>query len=53
MEEILFYAKQIEFSKNASKKLDETDIYKRREENIDKLIKERFPEPKWIIEDNT
>ena len=42
-EEILFHINWI----------DDTEINKIREKSIEDLIKEKFPEPKWIIEDKT
>ena len=33
--------------------LDEIDRYMRGKISIEDLMKEKFPEPEWIIEDNT
>ena len=49
----LLMTKQEKFSKKLDKQmLDEIDRYMRGKINIEDLMKERFPEPKWIIEDN-
>ena len=49
----LLMTRQEKFSKKLDKQiLDEIDRYMRGKISIEELMKERFPEPKWIIEDN-
>ena len=49
----LLMTRQEKFSKKLDKQiLDEIDRYTRGKISIEELMKERFPEPKWIIEDN-
>ena len=49
----LLDTKQKKFSKKLDKQmLDEIDRYMRGKISIEDLMKERFPEPKWIIEDS-
>ena len=49
----LLAMKQEKFSKKLDKQmLDEIDRYMRGETNIEELMKIKFPEPEWIIEDN-
>lgn len=45
---------QEKFGKKLNKQmLDEVNRYMREKISIDELMKEQFPEPEWIIEDNT
>ena len=39
------------FNKKSSNKLDDTDIYAKREKAIDDLMKEKFPEPEFTCPD--
>uniref|UniRef100_A0A6M3KCC7 Uncharacterized protein n=1 Tax=viral metagenome TaxID=1070528 RepID=A0A6M3KCC7_9ZZZZ len=49
----LLQTKQEKFSKKLEKQmLEEIDKYMGGKISIEDLMKERFPEPKWIIEDN-
>ena len=49
----LLQTKQEKFSKKLEKQmLDEIDRYMRGKISIEDLMKEKFPEPEWIIEDN-
>ena len=49
----LLHAKQEKFSKQLDKQiLNEIDRFMKEKMTIEELMKERFPEPKWIIEDN-
>ena len=49
----LLMTKQEKFSKKLNKQiLDEIDRFMSGKKTIEELIKEKFPEPKWIIEDN-
>ena len=52
--EFLLARKQERFAKKLDKQmLNEIERYMRGKISIEDLIKEKFPEPKWIIEDNT
>jgi len=52
--EWLLYTKQQRFAKKAEKQiLDEIERYMSGKKTIEELMKEKFPEPEWIIEDNT
>ena len=49
----LLQTKQEKFSKKLEKQmLEEIERYMESKKTIEELMKERFPEPKWIIEDN-
>ena len=50
----LLDTKQKKFAKKLDKQmLNEIERYMRGKISIEELMKEKFPEPKWIIEDNT
>ena len=50
----LLDTKQKKFNKKLDKQmLNEIERYMRGKISIEELMKEKFPEPEWIIEDNT
>ena len=50
----LLMTRQEKFGKKLDRQiLDEIERYMRGKTSIEELMKIKFPEPKWIIEDNT
>jgi len=50
----LLMTKQEKFSEKLNRQmLDEIERYMRGKISIEDLMKKKFPEPEWIIEDNT
>jgi len=49
---ILFYVTQKKSYKKPSNEIDDTNIDTRRKISIEELMKIKFPEPEWEIEDN-